>query len=104
MRVLYPTYDVDQSNCACQGSILDIALWLQQYHDIAACGTADYYRCLAQWSASDTSHDGGIQTSSTSAVWNNALMRYIRVYTALASMGVLTITYFIKACICMLLK
>ena len=30
---LYPTYDVDQSYR--QGSILDIALWLGQYHDIA---------------------------------------------------------------------
>ena len=30
---MYPTYDVDQSYR--QGSILDIALWLGQYHDIA---------------------------------------------------------------------
>ena len=38
---LYPTYDIDQSYR--QGSILDIALWLGQYHDIALwyyyCGT-----------------------------------------------------------------
>ena len=33
-HILYPTYDVDQSNS--QGNILDIALCLgQQYHDIA---------------------------------------------------------------------
>ena len=30
---LYPTYDVDQTYR--QGNILDIALWLRQYHDIA---------------------------------------------------------------------
>ena len=33
LPILYPTYDVDQSYR--QGSILDIALWLGQYHDIA---------------------------------------------------------------------
>ena len=42
------TYDIDQRYR--HGNMCDIALWLGQYHDIALW----YYRCLAQWSNSDT--------------------------------------------------
>ena len=54
--LLYPTYDIDQSYRQGNIRILDIALWY----------TADYYRCLAQWS-----------DSAPSAVWNNALVHII---------------------------
>ena len=86
---------------------------------ILPCGTADYYRYLAQWSDSDTtlvvlSQQWGYKLVNTpllySAVWNNALMRnhiqpsgfalVLYVVTALVhyisystSRGVLTITY-----------